>query len=320
MRTLLYAIAEEPLGTMSTSVFALLLMADPATLVDAAKRSGTDGLVLIRNGQKVAELTPTKRVHVQSVSKVMLNLAAGCLRTDGRLPSLDITVGEVLPELKADPKAPVTLRQLMGHVSGVLHPRNAKGNNAEEFKKLGDTRSFAFRQPLEDPPGTKRRYNNTGMIITGAMVERLAGEPLPKYIQRRLFDPMGIRTAQWMKDRAGNAFGYMGLVINAEDLAKLGQLVLDEGQWEGRTLIDREWMRESTTQAAYPGLSANQGLIWMFQGGEPGAPALIQHSGDGGNWLMILPKLRAVATRVRDSASSDSMDFPQMVVDLLRQP
>jgi hypothetical protein len=79
-------------------------------------------------------------------------------------------------------------------------------------------------------------------------------------------------------------------------------------------------MRESTTQAAYPGLSANQGLIWMFQGGEPGAPALIQHSGDGGNWLMILPKLRAVATRVRDSASSDSMDFPNMAVALLRQP
>ena len=305
---------------MLTSVFTLLLMADPAALVDAAKRSGTDGLVLIRNGQKVAELTPTKRVHVQSVSKVMLSLAAGCLRTDGKLPSLDITLGELFPQLKSDPKAPVTLRQLMGHVSGVQHPRNAKGGNAESFKKVRDTRPFALGQPLEDTPGTKRRYNNTGMILTVAMVERIAGEPLPKYLQRRLFGPMGIQSADWIKDRAGDVYGYMGLVINAQDLAKLGQLVLDDGQWKGRTLIESQWMRESTRQAAFPNLSERQGLIWMFQGGEPGAPALIQHSGDGGNWLLIFPQLRAVATRVRDSASPDSMDFPEMVVALLRQP
>ncbi len=305
---------------MLTSVFTLLLMADPAALVDAAKRSGTDGLVLIRNGQKVAELTPTKRVHVQSVSKVMLSLAAGCLRTDGKLTSLEITLGELFPQLKNDPKAPVTLRQLMGHVSGVQHPRNANGGNAESFKKLRDTRSFALGQPLEDPPGTKRLYNNTGMILTAAMVERIAGEPLPKYLQRRLFGPMGIQSADWIKDRAGNVHGYLGLVISAQDLAKLGQLVLDEGQWEGRTLIDAQWMRESTRQPAFPSLSERQGLIWMFQGGEPGAPALIQHSGDGGNWVLIFPQLRAVATRVRDSASPDSMDFPEMAVALLRQP
>jgi CubicO group peptidase (beta-lactamase class C family) len=292
----------------------LAFAVDPAAFLEMAKRSDTDGLVILQNGQRVVSYSPSKRVHVQSVSKTLLSLAAGCLRTDGRLPSLDITLGEVIPKLQGDPKARVTLRQLMAHVSGVQHLRNEKGSNSEQFKALRDTRAYAFGQPLEDPPGAKRRYNNTGMILTVAMIEAIAGEPLPQYLDRRLFRPMGIRSADWMKDRAGNAFGYMGLVINAEDLAKLGQLVLDDGKWEGRSLIDEAWIRESTRQATFPAASGGQSLIWMFQGLPPDRPPfLIQHSGDGGNWLVIFPDLKLVAARVRDARAEDPVNFPEFV-------
>jgi CubicO group peptidase (beta-lactamase class C family) len=297
----------------------ITLAVDPAAFVEMAKKSDTAGLVILQNGQTVAEYAPGKRVHVQSVSKPLLSLAAGCLRTDGKLPSLDITLGEVFPKLKGDAKERVTLRQLMAHASGVKHWRNEKGLNSEQFKKLGDTRAYAFGQPLEDPPGTKRSYNNTGMILTVAMIEAIAGETLPRYLERRLFRAMGIRSVDWMKDRAGNAYGYMGLVIDAADLAKLGQLVLDEGKWEGRSLIDAEWMRESTRQATYPELSVRQSLVWMFQGVPPGNPPfLIQHSGDGGNWLVIFPDLKVVAARVRDAKGDDPVNFPQFVFERLR--
>lgn len=294
--------------------YSLLLAADPANFVAMAKESDTAGLVVLQNGKRVVDYAPTKRVHVQSVSKVMLSLAAGCLRTDGKLPTLEITLGEVFPKLKGDPKAVVTLRQLMAHVSGVQHSRNEKGSNSEQFKSLRDTRAYAFAQPLETAPGTEWRYNNTGMILTVAMLEAIAGETMPKYLDRRLFRPLGIRSAEWMKDRAGNAYGYMGLIINAEDLAKLGQLVLDEGQWEGRTLIDRAWMLESTRQAPYPERNKVQSLVWMFQGLPPSSPPfLIQHSGDGGNWLIIFPDLKLVAARLRDSSREDSVNFPKFL-------
>ncbi|BDC48943.1 hypothetical protein F183_A12590 [Bryobacterales bacterium F-183] len=299
----------------------LALSVDPKALVEMAKTSDTAGLVILQNGQRIADYTPSRRVHVQSVSKPLLSLAAGCLHTDGKLPSLDITLGEVIPKLKGDPKEKITLRQLMAHVSGVLHPRNEKGQNAESFKNLRDTRAFALAQPLEEPPGTKRRYNNTGMILTVAMIEAIAGEPLAQYLDRRLFQPMGIRSASLMKDRAGHAYGYMGLVINAEDLAKIGQLVLNDGMWDGRQLIAQSWMRESTRQAVFPQISPRQSLIWNFQGVTPEPPPfLIQHSGDGGNWLIIFPDLKLVAARVRDSKSEDPVNFPQFVYQQFQTP
>lgn len=296
--------------------YTMILAVDPTSVVGMAKESDTAGLVVLQNGKRVVDYAPNKRVHVQSVSKVLLSLAAGCLRTDGKLPSLDLTLGEVFPRLKGDPKEAITLRQLMAHTSGVLHSRDEKGSNSEKFKSLRDTRAYAFAQPLEKPPGTERRYNNTGMILTVAMIEAIAGETLPKYLEQRLFRPMGIRSADWLKDRAGHAFGYMGLIINAEDLAKLGQLVLDEGQWEGRTLIDRAWILESTRQAVYPQISGYQSLIWMFQGLPPQPPPfLIQHSGDGGNWLIIMPDLKLVAARVRDSGREDNVNFPKFLYE-----
>lgn len=298
----------------------LLLAADSNALIEAVKRSDTAGMVILDQGRTVAEYQPDKAVHVQSVSKTMLSLAAGCLRTDGKLPSIEVTLGAVLPELKNDPKGVVTMRQLMAHVSGVAAPVGANGLNTEEFKRLKDTRRFAFAQPMNAAPGTKYRYNNTGMILLGAMLERIAGEPVPRYLGRRLFAPMGIRSAKWLKDGAGNAYGYMGLVINAQDLAKLGQLVLEEGRWDGKQLVDAEWMRESTQRAAYPEVNPNVGLVWMRQGGEAGQPPLlIQHSGDGGNWLMVFPGLKVVAARVRDSSSADSIEFPKLVYQQFRK-
>ena len=297
----------------------LLLWTDPNALIDAVKRSDSAGLLILEQGRAVAEYQPDKAVHVQSVSKPMLSLMAGCLRTDGKLPSIDVTLGETLPELKNDPKGVVTMRQLMAHVSGIAAPVGQNGQNTPEFKRLKDTRRFAFAQPMDAAPGTKYRYNNTGMILLGAMLERIAGEPAPKYLERRLFAPMGIRSAKWMKDGAGNAYGYMGLVISARDLVKLGQLVLEEGRWEGRQLVDAAWMRESSRQVTYPAVSEKLGLVWMMESGEAGKePLLIYHSGDGGNWLIVFPGLKVVAARVRDSSSADSIEFPKLVYQQFR--
>ncbi len=300
--------------TMLLSIL-LMLAQDPATMIAEAKASDTRGMVILRGGKTVAEYEPNRKGHVQSVSKVMLSLAAGCLHTDGKLPNLDVTLGEVLPQLKGDVKEKVTLRQLMSHVSGVAHSKNEKGQNSEEFKRLKDTRLYAMGRTLETEPGKKWYYNNTGMILTVMMIEAIAGQPLPRYLERRLFEPMGIRPEGWMKDGAGNAYGYLGLSIGAGDLAKLGQLVLDEGKWQGKQLIAADYMRLSTRQAAFPEANVEQGLVWMFQRGAPGKsePMLIQHSGDGGSWLIVFPELGVVAARVRVAQTKDPLNFPQMV-------
>ena len=81
------------------------------------------------------------------------------------------------------------------------------------------------------------------------------------YLRDELFAPLGITDTHWALDSAGNAFAYAGLEIRADDLAKLGQLVLERGRWNGRQLIAVGWFDECFRAAA---LNPRAGLLWWL--------------------------------------------------------
>lgn len=303
---------------------ALLLAFDPKALVEEAKKSNTGGLVIVQNDQVTVSYRPEQRAGVQSVTKIFLSLAAGCLATDGRLPSLEVTLGEVMPELRNDPKGVVTLRQLLTHTSGIADGKDAQGQNLREFNESRDHLAYALARPLAEPPGAKFRYNNVGMLLTGAMLERIAQRPLAEYLRERLFRTMGITSDRWWKNPAGQYVHFAGLQISAADLAKIGQLVLDQGRWGSQQLISPEWMKQSAESAANPALEPSMGLVWFLkaspQSGE--RPIVIRHTGDGGNALYVFPHQRAVVARVRDMQERPDPFFENLLArmyELVRQ-
>lgn len=300
---------------MWVPILTLLVALDPDALLREAKASNTVSMVVLRDGQPAVSYQPGKKTLVHSVSKVFVGLAAACLLSDGKLSSLDVPLSSQFPELTRTPKGAVTLRQLLGHVSGIQDAKDEKGSNLQEFNATPDKLAYALRMPLVETPGTTYRYNNVGVVHAGALLERLTKEPLPDYLRRRLLRPMGIRSDEWMKDKAGRAMHFTGLIISAEDLVKIGQLVLDEGMWRGQRLIDPAIMREFTRQPSFPEANQGMGLFWFLQPtATPGRPVMIQHSGDGGNWLVIFPELRVVAARTREMGGKDTMEsFPPSI-------
>jgi hypothetical protein len=80
-------------------------------------------------------------------------------------------------------------------------------------------------------------------------------------------------------------------------------------------------MRLSPRTAAFAEVTGGQGLVWRFQEGRPAekVPTVIQHSGDGGSWLVVFPEWGVVATRVRVSDKDDPLDFPNMVYEQMRK-
>ena len=238
---------------------------------------------------------------------------------EGKLKSIDLTLADILPELKDDPKAPITLRHLLSHSSGIHDARDEKGRTLKEYNSSQDYLAYTLKLPIEGPPGQTYRYNNAGVMLLSAALERIAGEPLHLYLNRTLFQPLNITSAKWHTDKRGRCPFYYGLTINATDLAKIGTLILNEGQ----NLLTPDWIHLST---ATPSLKANEriALLWFFQ---PSAtanqkPVMIQHSGDGGNWLVIFPKHNTVAVRLRTySAKPDPLpSFPNLIADnFLRQ-
>ena len=282
------------------------------------KTSGTQSLMILKDGAPLESFQPGTPVSVQSVTKPFVSLAAGRLWTEGKLKSLDLKVGELLPELAKDPKGAVTLRHLLSHSSGIRDARDNKGRTLNAFMDTKDVSEYIAKLPVDGPPGQEYKYNNVGVALLSLALERIAGEPLHLYLRRTLLRPMGIQSDQWRTDKNNRSPFFFGLSINAEDLAKIGQLIINDGQWQDQQLLSPEWIKLSTQE---PGNTTNPrlGLIWFFQASAtPGQkPALIQHTGDGGNYLLIFPKYNLVAVRLRPNSSKPDplKDFPNLVVD-----
>src|SRR4029079_16720208 len=107
-------------------------------------------------------------------------------------------------------------------------------------------------------------YNNEAVQLLAGIIRQAAGVPVDDLVQRRLFGPLGIQAWAWDHDRAGNVKTYAGLRLGARDLARIGQLLLREGQWNGQPILPADWLLESTT----PRLPANQasmGFLWWIR-------------------------------------------------------
>jgi CubicO group peptidase (beta-lactamase class C family) len=115
-------------------------------------------------------------------------------------------------------------------------------------------------------------YNNKALNLLAALVKKASGQRLDGYLKKRLFSPMGITTSTWTLDPAGNAHGMSGLQIEPRDLAKLGQLMLQEGKWNGRQLLSAKWVELSSR--ASTSLRPNYGLLWWLVGARPN-PVLV---------------------------------------------
>jgi serine-type D-Ala-D-Ala carboxypeptidase len=132
-------------------------------------------------------MTPDTLFDLASLTKVTATLPAVLLlMQEGRL-ALDDSVGRFFPDCPAD-KRSITIEQLLTHTSGLAA-------DAAERRRDGHIRlpELLYRQPLLQPPGERVVYSDLGMIWLGLLVVKLTGEPLDRYVKRRVFDPLGMR-------------------------------------------------------------------------------------------------------------------------------
>jgi hypothetical protein len=101
--------------------------------------------------------------------------------------------------------------------------------------------------PIEHEPGTRFFYNTSATQMLSAMVQKATGLPLLEYLEPRLFEPLGISVPFWQTSPEGHYTGGHGLSLKTEDIAKFGQFLLQQGFWEGKQLLPKEWIREATS-------------------------------------------------------------------------
>lgn len=182
-----------------------------------------------------------------SACKSVTSLAVGLLIDDGKLRLTD-KISDLLEEsIPANRRRirEMTVEDLLTMRSGVIF------TEAEALTETDWVRRFV-NAPILGEPGEEFRYNSLNTYILSVIVCRITGGSLLDFLRQRLFDPMGITDVLWEKCPAGYEKGGWGLYIRPEDMAKLGQLVLNGGLWQGHRLISEEYLRAATSPHAVP--------------------------------------------------------------------
>jgi CubicO group peptidase (beta-lactamase class C family) len=241
---------------------------------------------------------------MQSVSKSVTSLLAGIASDQGRLSVAD----RVLPLMQRyapvanldDRKNAMTVRDLLTMRSGFDWNEDVyAGSPLQRLNDCGcDWLRFVLDWPMREAPGTRWEYVSGGVILLGGVITEAVGQPLDRFAAQYLFTPMDVQGAYWISGRPdGLPHTGGGLYLRPRDMAKIGQLVLDDGRWRGRQIVSSAWMRESTaahvaavrTFGSHP---VDYGFLWWTM-----SPSeIVTASGARGQWIFVSRRDRLVVT------------------------
>lgn len=240
------------------------------------------------------------RRNVYSVTKSVTSCAVGFAVQEG-LISLDEKLTDAfpdeLPEKVSDHLKKAVVRDLLtmhlgqkeGSLMGVQRPLYEEDN----WVKLSLAIPFVYE------PGTHFVYNNVGPYLAGMLVQRRAGCDLISYLTPRLFSHLGIKRPTWETDPLGNSFGAGGLFLTLSELHKLGLFYLNKGMWNGKQLLSREWIEESTKQYA-----PDAPYAYLFWRGKYNS---FRADGKYGQFSIVLPDQDAVVSVVAECRKTEEL-------------
>ncbi|WP_179107048.1 serine hydrolase [Variovorax sp. KK3] len=238
---------------------------------------------------------------VRSVSKSIVGLLYGIALAEGKVPALDTPLLDAFPhyaDLAGDARRRRirivdVLTMTMGLEWNEDLPYSDPRNSEIAMERSNDRYRYVLDRPIAAEPGERWRYSGGATAILGHLVAKGSGMPLLAYAKEKLFSPMGIDQVEWTAGRNGEAAAASGLRMRAPDLARIGQLLLRQGEWDGRPLVAKDWISASLTPraAAFDGL--RYGYHWYVAQQRDGTPAYLA-IGLGGQRLVVVPSLELV--------------------------
>ncbi len=216
----------------------------------AEAKQDLHSIMIVKDGKVVKEQWMSEgdaaTPHIlNSVSKTFTATAVGFAIAEGKLSLSDKVVDifpDKLPAEVSDNLKKVEVRHLLTMSGGhdTEPNRRALGEDADWVEAF-------LAHPFVHEPGTFFWYNSMGTYMLSAIVQKVTGEKVVDYLKPRLFEPLGVEGASWQESPQGINTGGWGLYLKTEDLAKMGQFILQGGEWNGEQLISKEWIDDATS-------------------------------------------------------------------------
>lgn len=270
--------------------------------------------MVLRHGNVICEtdFAPYRKGiwHItHSMCKSINGMAAGLLIDEGKL-DLSENIYKIFHDKGSTWakifRPEVTVENLMTMTSGVTF-------NESGIVSGNDWLESYLNAPVSEKPGTKFQYNSLNSYVLSAIITERTGMPMDEYLKPRLFDPLGITDYLWEKCPRGITKGGWGLFMHTEDMAKLGQLYLNKGKWNGKQIIPESWAEASVTKKvdSIEGTYGYGYQLWMEE-----RPGSFEYNGMLGQNVLIYPDVDMV---IVTNAGNEELFQDNVMLNIIRK-
>ena len=281
---------------------------------------GLHGLLVIRNGVLgferhfpgedenwgvgLGNIThdPASPHDLRSVTKSIVSLLYGIALGAGLVPPAATKLIDALPEhadLLGNPlKRRITIGHALSMRMGLAWAEDLAYSDPMNGERLMGEAPDRIRHVLglamAEPPGRRWVYCGGATVLIGHLIERGTSQRLEDFAAQRLFGPLGIDDATWARWPDGRPAASSGLRMTARSLARIGQMVLDKGIWNGSRVVPASWIVTSLKPRAWAEPGLRYGYQWwlgnLVSNGKPWFAAY----GNGGQRMIVVPSLKLV--------------------------
>ncbi|ACB84597.1 serine hydrolase domain-containing protein [Natranaerobius thermophilus] len=280
-----------------------------------------DSLVIIREGQVVEEYYRYPRLldsyPMYSVTKPITGFLVGIAIDEGYIDSVDEKIGTYFPELeeKNPEMREITIENLLQMTSGVewneenvrYYVKNKEGEFRNDWTRAevsGDPLGYYFSKSMDESPGEAYYYNSADSHVLSHIIEKATGMKPYEFADKYLFEPLDINMSylSWIADDYGVNLGGSGIKMHTKDMAKIGDLALNDGSYNGKDVVPEEWIERTFQDGSEVSDDVKYGYHWYIYEDYPDIEyKFYGHTGSFGQGLFVVPELDLVLAYNSDS-------------------
>ncbi len=281
-------------------------------------------ILLIKNEQLIIEEYfngySVEKVHdLRSVTKSILSILMGIAIDKGFIEDVDEPITKYLkspvPNKNLDDrKEEITIKHLLLMSSGLDcndWDKNSRGQEDKVYKQK-DWLQYTLDLPMVNDPGSISNYCSMGTILTAEIISRASGITIDKFAENYLFQPLGITNVNWGHTSHKDVLpSGKRLNMTSRDMAKIGQLIINKGNWKGKQVVSEGWVGESTTpKTKIAGI--DYGYFWWNISFNVNEKKFVSKTatGNGGQYIMIIPEIDMVAVFTGGAYNSQEDKLP----------
>lgn len=267
-------------------------------------------LIIQQHGELIGETyfngrSASRDYNIKSASKSIIGLLVGIAVEEGFISSIDEPIKTYFPdyfEENPDPrKEAITVKNLLSMQAGLA---STSSGNYGAWVLSRDWVGYALDQNFVSRIGGRMVYSTGTSHLLSVIITKATGMSTKSFAERYLFNPLGITVGGWDRDPQGYYMGGNNLALSPSDMLKIGQMILDEGQFDGEQIISKEWITDSFKTYTYSNYNP-YGYGYQWWNTRTGAYTTFFAWGHGGQYIMMIPELDAVVV-ITSSVTNES--------------